>query len=147
MDIYKSTVRISTSDVIEFRVPLKSEYLPVLRATTGVVAGVLSFNYDEVMQLRLAVSQLFELAIEYLSCTSAAGEMDVRFLIHPDKMEILLLGPRGYTSHLNWGRGRETLALLQSLVDEIEFGAEIADRTLIHIVKYRSLKSVTWQEP
>lgn len=147
MDIYKSTGRISASDVIEFRVPLKSEYSPVLRATTGVVAGVLSFNYDEVMQLRLAMSEIFDLAIEYLGRTSAAGEMDVRFLIHPDKMEILILGPKGYTSPLNWGRGRETLALLQSLVDEIEFGAEIADRTLVHIVKHRSLKSGTWQEP
>lgn len=130
-------------DVIELRVPLKSEYLLILRAITGVVAGVLSFNYDEIMQLRVAVSEIFDLAIKHLTRTSAAGELDVRFSIHPDKIEVLIMGPKGYTGHLNREEGKESMALLQSLMDEVEFGAEVAGRTLIRIVKYKSLKSGT----
>ncbi len=52
----------STQDVIELRLPLKLDYLNVIRATVGVIAGALDFTYDEVMQFRVALSEIFELA-------------------------------------------------------------------------------------
>lgn len=129
-------------DVIELRLPLKPEYLTILRATTGVVAGVVSFNYDEIMQLRVAVSEVFDLAMKYVMPgigTSGVKELVVRFPVHPDKLEILIMGPRDYTSYFNTGEGRESLALLRSLVDKVEFGAKVADKTVIRMVKYRSM--------
>ena len=38
----------STDDTLVLRLPLKSDYLPVLRAALGVIAGSMSFTYDEV---------------------------------------------------------------------------------------------------
>lgn len=131
-----------TNDTIELRLPLKPEYLPILRATTGVVAGVISFNYDEIMQLRMAVSEVFDLAIKHVtpgSGISQVNELAVRFPVHPDKLEIVIMGPKDYTSYLNTGEGRESLALLGSLTDELEFGGEVAGKTLVCMVKYRPL--------
>ncbi len=129
------------NDTIELRLPLKSEYLPILRATTGVVAGVIPFNYDEIMQLRMAVTEVFDLAIKHVkaeSGTSQVNELAVHFWIHADEIEILIAGPGDYTSYINREEGRENLALLRSLMDEVEFSAEIAGKTVVHIVKHRS---------
>ena len=35
-------------DTIELRLPAKADYLPVLRATVGVIAGTMSFDYDKI---------------------------------------------------------------------------------------------------
>ncbi len=137
----KSKGRSWTNDVIELRLPLKPEYLLILRATTGVVAGVISFNYEEIMQLRVAVSEVFELAIKHVtpgSGISEVNELVVRFSVYPEKMEILIVGPRDYISYLNTEEGKESLALLRSLTDEVEFGAAVAGKTVVHMVKYKA---------
>jgi len=129
------------NDTIELRLPLKPEYLPILRATTGIVAGVISFNFDEIMRLRVAVSEVFDLAIKHVTPgvrVSEVNELAIRFPVYPDKLEIVIIGPKDYTSYLTTGEGRESLALLRSLVDEVEFGGEVAGRTVVHMVKYRS---------
>ena len=129
------------NDTIELRLPLESGYLLILRVTTGVVAGVVSFNYDEIMQLRVAVSEVFDLAMKYVtpgSRISGVNELAVRFSVHPDKIEIVIAGPRDYTSYLNREEGKENLALLRSLMDEVEFGGEVAGKTVLRMVKYRS---------
>lgn len=129
-----------TNDIIELRLPLKIEYLPILRATTGVVAGVARFNYDEIMQLRVAISEIFDLAMKYVmpvSGVSEANELTVRFSVYPDKIEILIAGPKDYTSYLNTDEGEESLALLRSLTDEVEFDAEVAGKAVICMVKYK----------
>ncbi len=134
------------NDTIELRLPLKPEHLPILRVTTGVVAGVVSFNYDEIMQLRVAVSEVFDLAIKQVtpgSGLSEVNELNVRFSAQPDKIEIVITCPKDYTSYLNTGEGRESLALLRSLTDELEFGAEVAGKAVICMVKYKSSTGAT----
>jgi len=127
-------------DVIELRLPLKADYLAVLRATVGVIGGVLSFNYGEIMQLRVVVSEVFNLAIKHVTPAeriSEVHELDVRFSIQHDKIEIVIAGPKDYTNYLNTQEGGESLALLRSLIDEVEFGAEVVGKTVVRMVKYR----------
>lgn len=141
MDTRKLIGESWTNDTIELRLPLKPEYLPILRATMGVVAGVVSFNYGEIMQLRVAVSEVFDLAIKQVmpgSGLSQVNELAVCFSVHPDKLEIVIIGPKDYTSYLNTGEGRESLALLRSLMDEVEFGGEVSGKTVVRMVKCRS---------
>ena len=76
------------SDVIEVRLPLKADYLSVLRATVGVLAGEMSFNYDEIIQLRVAISEAFSMAVRWYteagpipaSTELAVRELAVRFI-------------------------------------------------------------------
>jgi anti-sigma regulatory factor (Ser/Thr protein kinase) len=138
----KSIRRGSTPDVIELRLPLKPRYFTIFRATMGAVAGVASSNYDEIMQLRVAVSEVFDLALKHITLgrgASGVSELAIRFSVYPDKVEIVIMGSRNYTSYLNTEEGRENLALLGSLVDELEFGSEVAGKTVIRMVKYRSI--------
>ncbi len=128
------------NDVLELRLPPKPEYISVLRAIIGVVAGALSFNYDQIIQLRVAVSEAFEIAIRSISCMKQAQEVDeiaVRFLIGPDRLEIVIPAPDEHAIPPDTQEEMESQALLRSLIDELEIGTAADGGSLIRLVKYR----------
>ena len=128
----------STNDAIQLRLPLRPEYLTALRATVGVIAGTLSFNYDEIMQLRIAVSEIFGLAIKHVAENKwppEVKELVFSFVPKPEGLETLITHQAGFTGGLDWEEGEEGQALVQSLVDEVEFGSEEA---LVRMVKLKS---------
>ena len=133
-----------SNDTIALWLPLKPQYLGILRATTGVVAGTSSFTYDEIMQLRTAVSEAFGLAIKQVTPreeVSEVGELAVRFVVEPDVMEILITSPLDYTSHLDSEEGKESQAVLRNLMDEVRVGADAAGKTVLRMVKYKSTET------
>ena len=136
-----------TDDVIEIRLPPKARYLPVLRATIGVIAGAMSFNYDEIIQVRAAASEAFDMAIKYLTAgegVSEVRELDVRFVVAPGKLEISFPVPEDYSypGRLDIEEEKQSEALLKSLMDELEFGAGEAGKPLIRMVKYKRAGAV-----
>ena len=126
-----------TNDNIQLTIPLKAEYLPVLRATVGVIAGVLAFNYDEIMQLRVAVSEVFNLAMGQLREQPPAEvpELAVSISAQPDGLEILLTSPSGFLPVLDGLADDESLALLNSLLDKVEMSHGKAG---VRMVKYKT---------
>lgn len=132
----------STNDVIEIRLPLKAAYLQVLRAAVGAIAGTMSFNYDEIMYLRVAVSEIFDSLIRHVTRgerLSKVNELVIRFAVQPDKMEILITPPPDYTCDLDSEENQESLALLKSLMDELEY---VDEKVGFRLVKYRSPQEV-----
>ena len=131
-----------TNDVIELRLPPQLQYLPVLRATTRAIAGGMSFNYDEIIQLQVAVSEAFELAIKFVTLQeqlSEVGELVVRFQVGPDKIEILIPAPEhyAYESQPDSEEEQESQALIKSLIDELELGTGAGEKLMIRMVKYK----------
>ena len=127
-----------SNDVIELRLPPRPEYISVLRAAVGVVAGAMSFTYDDIVQLRVAVSEAFELAIKYVARAergSDVGQLIVCFEVGPDKLAIQIPAPAGYTAHLDYEEEKESYALLRSLMDELEFGVD--GKHVIQMAKHR----------
>ena len=127
-----------TDDEVEVRLPAKSEYLPVLRATVGVVAGIHSFNYDEIVHLRVAVSEAFELAIGHLIAGERVPGGDivaVRLALRRDELEILVTGPEALSGGAEGVRGEESRALLESLLDVVDFTAGPGGQQIIRMVK------------
>ena len=127
------------NDVVELRLPLKHEYLPVLRATIGVIAGTITFNYDEIMEIRVAVSEVFNRAMKHTTRRgkgSEENELAVRFVVQPEVIEIQMTGPKNPKGHVN-SEEEESTALLKSLMDEVEFGAETSDKTVVRMVRYK----------
>ena len=123
-------------DSIRLRLPLKSEYLPVLRMATGVIAGVMTFNYDEIVQLRVAVSEAFSIAIRNIPGQMGPGqtdEVEFRFTVSPDKLEVLVVSGANDIADLDKEDTEESRALLESLTDEVEFGGE---QYLVRMVKH-----------
>ena len=126
-----------TNDVIHLRLPLKPEYLPVLRAAVGVIAGTMSFDYDEIIQLRVAVTEVADLASKHADPQrrdQEAAELDIRFLNRRDSLEIHIAAPSDYLGGLETSENEESHALLRSLMDTVEFGGE---GKVVRMVKYR----------
>ena len=132
------------SDVIEIKLPPSSDYLAVVRATIGVIAGNMSFNYDEVIQLRVAASEVFSLAMEWISqdaAASATRELALQFIVEGNKLEILVPNQISYTVSLTGDDMVESKALLESLMDEVEFGGGANEDPMIRVAKYNTIET------
>jgi anti-sigma regulatory factor (Ser/Thr protein kinase) len=137
----ESTGQDLTDDTVELRLPPKTQYLPVLRAATGVVAGTLSFNYDEILQLRVAVSEAFGLAIRHLKESqesTAITTLSVHFIVGSNELEILVTDPGTGPSPVEGAEDGESRAVLECLLDRVEFGVEAAGARVIRMVKRNS---------
>ena len=126
------------ADVIEVRLPPSPDYLPVIRATVGVLAGIMSFNYDEILQLRIAVSEAFNLATRWAKKegeVTGPDEVSLRFVVAADKIEILVTNRLGFIGQIDTERELESCATLESLMDEVQFGGGAAYEPLIRMTK------------
>ena len=138
---YSEPDREELPDVVALRLPPKPQYLPVVRAVMGVIAGDMSFNYDQIVELRVAVSEAFELAIGAAGeaiTPAAITEIEVRFIIDLDRLEVNIPYPREGVELITNQANEESLALLESLVDEVELTGEAAGTPLIRLSKYRA---------
>ena len=136
--------RESLADVIEVRLPPTPDYIPLLRATVGVLAGIMSFNYDEIIQLRTAVSEAFNLAIRWAKhdgAPTSPDEISMRFLVTEDRIEILVPNLPGFIGTIDIGREVESCAILESLMDEVGFGGADND-PLISMSKYTRVGTI-----
>ena len=127
-----------TVDVIQIRLPLKTEYLQVLRAAVGAIAGNMSFNFDEITHIRVAVSAVFDLLLNNVAqreLVSEVAEAEVQFAVQPDEIEILITHLSDYTCDFDSEEEQESLALVKSLMDEVEYGVE---RAAVRMAKYKS---------
>lgn len=130
-----------TDNFIELRLPLRREYISVLRGIVGVIAGTVSFNYAEIVQLRVALSEVFELAIKHVGQRgreSQDKELATRFEVQDDKFAISITCPIDSTNFPDTDEERESEALINNLMDEVEFGVEKRGEVVVRMVKYKS---------
>ncbi len=132
---------IDEGDRVELRLPPRSEYLPLLRAAVGVVAGGMSFSYDEVLQLRVAAAEAFGLATRRLAVsglTKDIKDVAVRLLIRGAGLEIVVEDPAAHEASLERREQTESEAVLESLVDRVEFADVSAGEPVIRLVKLKA---------
>lgn len=128
------------TDVIELRLPPRSEYLTLVRAAVGVISGGMSFNYDEIIQLRVAISEAAQMATQWAipnESEDTGAQLVVRFTVQPDRLVLLLTVSEGLAGAAAGEPDDEGRALLQSLVDEVEFGGGGEREPSIRLVKYK----------
>ena len=127
------------ADVIEVRLPSAPDYLPLLRATVGVLAGIKSFNYDEIIQLRVAITEAFDLATRKAKQEGApaiSDEVSIRFVVAANRIEILVSNRPGFIGQIDVEREAESCTVLESLMDEVRFGSGADNEPLISMTKY-----------
>ena len=130
----------NSTDVLELRLPPKPEFLTLVRAVTGVIAGGLSFRYDEIVQLRTAAAEAFELIVRHAEQSpriSAPDNVSIRFTITTDRLEILIINTEDAAGTINSQEHAESEALLGSLMDEVDLRAGTPERPSIRLIKYR----------
>ena len=130
----------SSTDILELRLPAKAEFLPLVRASAGVIAGGLSFRYDEIVQLRTAIAEAFELTAHHVRDDqggSATVNITIRFTITADRLEIVIPTIEESTSTVGSQERAESEALLKSLMDEVDLHYETACGPSLRLVKFR----------
>ena len=133
------------SDVIELRVPPKLEHQSVARAAIGVIAGGLSFNYDEIIQLRVAVSEAFEIMLRRVQRTSpesSPSEVIIRFNMDTDSVEVLIPAWPSIASYVATEEDAESQALLESLMDEIKLNGGDEGEPVVRMLKRKEARGL-----
>lgn len=128
-------------DVIDLRLPPKAAYRTALRAILGAIAATVSFNYDEIMQLRVAVSEAFDMAVRHMAQGPQAPEeagVDIRFIITADKIEFTVSAPFDSGKILGDEPDIESQGVLRGMMDEVDLGPGTDNKTVVRAVKRRS---------
>ncbi len=130
-----------TGDVIELRLPPKAAYRTALRAILGAIAATMSFNYDEIMQLRIAVSEAFDMAVRHMAQKPQAPEgagVDIRFVITADTIEFTVSAPF-YNGEIQGDEpDLESQGLLRGMMDEVDLSPGTDNKMVVRAVKRRS---------
>lgn len=130
------------AEIVEITIPPKPEFLSVARLTAATVAARQSFAYDEIEDLKIAVSE----ACTALILAGTAGHpLTLRFAMDADTLEVRIV-TEGRGLSLEAARSRTTkpldearlgVFLMQCLVDEVEVGRGGGGKAELRLVKRR----------
>lgn len=139
-------------DYIEVKMPAKPEYVGVIRLTLSGIAGRMGYSYEEIEDLKIAVSEACTNSAQHAYKEHGSGETIVGFGIYDNKLEIMIsdngksfnfeetrnkLGPYSATSSADQlVEGGLGLFLMETLMDEVH----VFDQTgvTVFMVKYLS---------
>ena len=110
-----------------------------------VVAGGLDLDYDEILQLRVAISEAFEMVTRQIGSNEAiddSSEIATVFVIRPDRLEVLVRDPGYRQGATEDSKEKESRVVHESLADAVEIGAEERGHRVIKLVKRRSAEEV-----
>lgn len=77
-------------DFIEMRIPANSEYVGVIRLTLSGIANRMGFSYDDIEDLKIAVSEVINNAVQYIYKKSEKGFIEIGFAIFEDRLKVLI---------------------------------------------------------
>ncbi|UOQ49107.1 anti-sigma B factor RsbW [Gracilibacillus caseinilyticus] len=77
-------------DFIEMKVPAKAEYVGVIRLSTSGIANRMGFSYEEIEDLKVAVSEAMSNATEHAYQNEDGGEVTIGFGLYQDRLEVMV---------------------------------------------------------
>ena len=78
------------SDFIEMIIPSKPEYVAVVRLTVAGVANRMGYTYDEIEDIKIAVSEACTNAVHH-AYKDKDGHIKVNFAVFQDRLEVTVL--------------------------------------------------------
>jgi serine/threonine-protein kinase RsbW len=136
--------------VITLSIPALSDYVRVVRLAVTGVASRMRFAYDEVEDIKLAVSEACNNAILHAVPPSVQTDVmplvTVELIPHADRLEICvsdegyvpspgLPAPRAQHGDSGLPEGGLGLLLIQTLMDEVSHDTSPVDRTTVRMIK------------
>ncbi|MEH6941945.1 anti-sigma B factor RsbW [Bacillus sp. JJ722] len=122
-------------DYVEMKVPAKPEYIGIVRLTLSGIASRMGFLYEDIEDLKVAVSEACTNAVQHAYTDENRGEVVIGFGLYHDRLEMMVvdngnradleqvrrdLGP--YEEHYNVEFLREGglgLYLIETLMDKV----------------------------
>ncbi|SOC18541.1 serine/threonine-protein kinase RsbW [Ureibacillus xyleni] len=127
-------------DYIEIRIPAKPQYVSVIRLTISGMATRVGFSYDQIEDLKIAVSEAVTNVVQHAYNGFEDGEIVIGSALYQHKIEVMIsdfgssfnfedvksnIGP--YHEHNNIELIREGglgLFLMETLMDEVRVNNE-----------------------
>lgn len=81
---------MSDFDFIEIKVPAKAEYVGVLRLTVSGIASRMGFSYEDIEDLKVALSEAATNVVAHAYEKKEVGELTLGFGVFPDRLEIMV---------------------------------------------------------
>nr|WP_263324197.1 anti-sigma B factor RsbW [Neobacillus sp. Marseille-Q6967] len=122
-------------DYVEMKIPAKPEYVGVIRLTISGIASRMGYTYEEIEDIKIAVSEACTNAVQHAYPSDEGGEVIVGFGIYEDKLETMVadsgksfnflqtkneLGPYTESSTVDQlTEGGLGLYLIETLMDEV----------------------------
>lgn len=122
-------------DYIEMKIPAKPEYVGVMRLTLSGIASRMGYTYEEIEDIKIALSEAVTNAVQHAYSTDEGGEVIIAFGIYEDKLEMAVsdsgksfdfiqtkneLGPYTESSTVEQlSEGGLGLYLIETLMDEV----------------------------
>lgn len=77
-------------DFIKMTIPSKAEYIGVVRLTMSGIANRMGFNYEDIEDLKVAISEAITNAVTHAYDEEELGEITLGFGVHEDKLEVMV---------------------------------------------------------
>jgi serine/threonine-protein kinase RsbW len=122
-------------DYIEMKIPAKPEFVGVIRLTLSGIASRMGFTYEDLDDLKIAVSEACTNAVQHAYKNDSHGEVKIGFGLYRNRIEIMVadhgqsfdfeqarkaLGPYDHHDSVEFLReGGLGLYLIESLMDEV----------------------------
>lgn len=78
-------------DAIELTIPAKPEYVGIVRLTTSGVANRMGYSYDDIEDIKIAVSEACTNAVNYAYKNKDEGKVAIRIGNYHDRIEITVI--------------------------------------------------------
>ncbi|MDC3418671.1 anti-sigma B factor RsbW [Aquibacillus salsiterrae] len=123
-------------DFIEIKVPAKAEYVGVVRLSVSGVANRMGFTYEDIEDLKVAISEAMTNAVTHAYRDKEEGEITIGFGVYRNRLEVMVadrggsfdlkrvksgIGPYRQTESIEGLReGGFGLFLIDALMDKVE---------------------------
>ncbi|WP_101846589.1 anti-sigma B factor RsbW [Halobacillus sp. Marseille-P3879] len=137
-------------DFVEVKVPAKAEYVGVVRLSTSGIANRMGFAYEEIEDLKVAISEAITNAVKHAYNDSGEGEITIGFGVYEDRLEVMVadhggsfnlgeikedIGPYQHKDDIGELReGGFGLFLIDALMDKVEINSKYG--VIVLMTKY-----------
>jgi len=143
-------------DFIEMKIPAKPEYVGVIRLTLSGIANRMGFSYDDIEDLKIAVSEAITNAVQHAYKKNEDGEINIGFALYHDRLKVMVSdngksfdvikvkqqsGPYEHDQPVEFLReGGLGLYLIETLMDEVHIHQD--DGVAVFMTKFLEREQV-----
>ncbi|MGY0693685.1 anti-sigma B factor RsbW [Virgibacillus sp. FSP13] len=81
---------METFDFIEMKVPAKADYVGVLRLSISGIANRMGFSYEDIEDLKVAISEAITNAVTHAYDEEDQGEVTICFGVYENRLEVMV---------------------------------------------------------
>ncbi|WP_257351839.1 anti-sigma B factor RsbW [Pseudalkalibacillus decolorationis] len=78
------------NDFIEMTIPAKADYVGVARLTVSGIANRMGYTFDEIEDIKIAVSEAITNAVNHAYSDGQQGFIKLAYEVHDDKLEVTI---------------------------------------------------------